>query len=431
MTDFRNGRNVYADHAAGRAAATTTKVAAVRSSASDRDIEFLNIAEERVAKAKAARNAIEQRSADGPLSDVDKERLTSAKSDLDAAERGLEAVATRINSEAMAREARARLNIPDMPLTDESRRPTNEFRQLMAGQIDSDAVIIETRDLATDSATGGAATIQTTVANQFFEQLGRRSGIFGIAGKWPTGADVSPIVLPRLTDVGEGDEELPEGDPITEDDLVVDGVEFGHYRYTALEKISNDLAASATVPAEQMIRRALARRLSDKYGSRLATGDGVDKPKGLTVVATPAVAAAAQTTVTQQELLELVHSISPENLDARVSSFVMHPATWQAIRQLEDGDGRLLIGDLARGDGQTLLGYPVVQDRYMPLPEAGNVAICFGAIAETFMIRHTNLRIDRSGHYRFNHDQDTWRAVMGLDTNILDADTILSLTMAA
>jgi HK97 family phage major capsid protein len=59
--------------------------------------------------------------------------------------------------------------------------------------------------------------------------------------------------------------------------------------------------------------------------------------------------AVSATAVTDDELVDLVHSVAPEVRDTRTSVFVMNDNTWQTIRKLKDTTGLNLVGDLGSG----------------------------------------------------------------------------------
>lgn len=390
----------------------------------------LRVAEDAVARAKAARNELETRAQNGPLSDADKARLGSAKSDLETAERNLESVATRINAHTAADEARAALGIPDGIGPEQlEQRGNATIAALIEGRTDALNLSREKRSLVSTGATTGAATIPATIEAQFYEKLDSLSGLFAAAGKLETGLEEHPIKLPILSGWGTADAELAEGAQISEDDGEVTSVVFNAYRYTGIQNLSNTLNSSAGIDMQSMVATMLAQRLVRQYGAKLATGTGTDEPQGIVIGAGAAVTATAATAVTQAELVELVHSVSPEYRDSRTSAWVMHDTAWQQIRQLEDTQGRLLIGDLGNAAAQMLLGYPVIVDNYMPQMATGEAPIAFGNIETGFRVRHTDVRLDMSESYRFSHDELSFRSVIALDSKVVDQSAIVKITM--
>ena len=67
----------------------------------------------------------------------------------------------------------------------------------------------------------------------------------------------------------------------------------------------------------------------------------------------------------------------------------------------------------------------------MPIMEAGNRAIAFGAIGEAYRIRHTAVRVDQSSSFKFDSDELTYRIIMALDAKVIDPSAIVALEMGA
>lgn len=290
---------------------------------------------------------------------------------------------------------------------------------------------LEERSLLALSESHGQETIQSRVLSKFYETLDQFSGVWRAADKFETGLDENVVKLPVVTDYGSGDQELPEGEKITEDDATIESVVFGAHRYTGMQSISNTLVNSSVVDTGMMISRALAKRIVREYRERLTIGTGTEQPQGLTVGASQGPTAAAADAITEQELFATVHAVAPEYRDTMMSSWVMHDSTWQLIRQLKGDDGHYLVGDLGNGADMRLLGYPVVIDQAMPIMEAGNRAIAFGAIGEAYRIRHTAVRVDQSSSFKFDSDELTYRIIMALDAKVIDPSAIVALEMGA
>ena len=333
-------------------------------------------------------------------------------------------------SEDRALEATKRLNLP---------APTNGggggldagtagMRSFLEGE--TSGVELERRDLLMSDPVKGQETVETRVVRNFYQVMDQVSGLWRTAGKIETGPDESPLKLPVVTDFGEGDQELPEGNEIGISDSEIVSVKFGAYRYASIQPISNTLRNSSVLDFGMLVTETLGKRLVRSYRDRLATGDGVAQPQGVTVGASQGPTTAASDAITDDELVDLVHAVGAEYRDAATSSFVMHDSTWQHARKLKDADGRYLAGDLTNGAELRLLGYPVVIDRAMPeMGDAGNRPVVFGAIHDAYRIRHTAVRIDESEHYRFERDEHSYRVVMGLDAKVIDPLAIVALEM--
>lgn len=395
---------------------------------------------------RAKRNNFEQIVQSRALTDQEKKEFASVKSDLTEARDAYVELDLRMAKQDEANEARARLNLDDTitpSIYDTPGDSINEQERSILMDVaegrathailnhkhKADLDQAESRALHTGSTGAGAETMTDKVVRDFYEVIDRSSGVWAAAGKIDTQLDESPFKLPLLTDHGAGDSELAEGGDITEDDLGTGDANFNAYRYTGIQVLSNSLLNSSVVDMQLWIAKALAQRLVKQWRDRLTIGTGTNMPQGIAVGAGAGITAAAVDAVTADELVDLVHEVSPENRDTRRSAWVMHDSTWQAIRKLKDNDDNYIVGSLANGAELTLSGYPVILDQGMPEMATGNRAIVFGAIKDAYLIRHCDIRIDISHAYRFQQDEVAWRAVQALDAKVIDATAIKALEM--
>lgn len=398
----------------------------------DSQIEALD---EKISQKRAQRNKFNQIAEDRALTSDEKAEFSSVKSDYsELLERRDRAQAMREGSIRVQQSAE-RSGLPPAKSRDEANTgaPGHGARDGLTSMIEGRAAsaTLERRSLLASAATGGQETIETRVLRNFYEVMDQFSGVWRVAGKIETGNDESPVKLPVVADFGRGDQELPEGAEITADDATIESVEFGAYRYTGIQSISNTLANSSVVDTGMLVSSALAKRIVREYRDRLTIGTGTGQPQGLTVGASAGPTAAAADAITEEELFATVHALAPEYRDTMMSSWVMHDSTWQQIRQLKGTDGHYLVGDLGNGADMRLLGYPVVIDQAMPIMEAGNRALTFGAIADGYRIRHTATRVNTSTDYRFETDEMSYRIVMALDAKVIDPSAIVALEMGA
>ena len=386
---------------------------------------------------RAKRNGFEQMAENRALTGDEKRELASVKSDLDEARTRFEDLEIRAQQQreteaAISPELRNIMPSDHGPDTGgpASVTPFDSRSQLLdVARGRSQGFTLERRSLQLYRPSHGAETMDTRILRQFYEVLDRSSQLFAAAGKVSTGLDQSPINLPVLVDHGEGDQELAESADITVADGATGEVPFFAHRYTGIQSASNSLLNSSAVDMQLMIARMLAQRLVKTWRARLTVGTGTNQPQGITVGAGVGLTAAAADLLEPDELIGLVHTVSPENRDTRRSAFVMHDTTWQHIRTLKDSDGRYLVGDLGMGADMRISGYPVIVDNSMPIMATGNRAVVFGAIEDAFLVRHTDVRVEMSDSWRFQQDEISWRAVIALDSKVVDDTAIKALTM--
>lgn len=161
---------------------------------------------------------------------------------------------------------------------------------------------------------------------------------------------------------------------------------------------------------EAYITESVAEVFAANEGAAFATGDGLNKPRGMLTYPTSALADATRPFGTIQRLntgvagdfaaankgdilVQLVHSLrAPYRQGA---AWWMNSATLSKVRQLKDGQGLYLwrggvgnqIGsqNLA-GQPDTLLGYPIAEDENMPDIAANSLSIGFGNFMRAYEI---------------------------------------------
>lgn len=95
--------------------------------------------------------------------------------------------------------------------------------------------------------------------------------------------------------------------------------------------------------------------------------------------------AGSTTTLTAEKLMDLLYSLPTRFLPN--AKWIMNRSTMSAVRKLKDaGTGTFLLSPMLDTAGQTLLGYPVVLDDYMPAATSGLFPIGFGDWSKAFGI---------------------------------------------
>jgi HK97 family phage major capsid protein len=166
---------------------------------------------------------------------------------------------------------------------------------------------------------------------------------------------------------------------------------------------SQGLIDDAEVDIEAWLAGEVETEFDRQEGIAFLSGDGVNKPHGILTYVTGAAQAArhpwgaigvvnsgAAAALTGDGILSLVGELQSEY--AANAKFFMNRATTTAARKLKDGQGNYLWQpSFALGQPATLNGEAVVDLPAMPGVAAGNIALLYGDMAETYII------VDRIG----------------------------------
>ena len=217
-------------------------------------------------------------------------------------------------------------------------------------------------------------------------------------------------------------------------DLVADAgkftsVDLGGYLAGALCKIGKSVENNAQFSVVDFIVSQMAEEIAIFIEGMLLTGTGSSQPQGALNV-TNGVTAAATNAVTADELIELQSKVK-QAYQAN-ACWTMSPATFTAIKKLQDSNHRYLLqDDFSQDFPYRLLGKPVYLSDNMPDMGAGKKAILYGDYSGLSVNFRENIGIEVLRElYAAQH-------VLGVvswfefDSKVTDAQKLAVLTMKA
>lgn len=235
----------------------------------------------------------------------------------------------------------------------------------------------------------------------------------------PTGAD-----LPFIT----GNETSKTGSYIGEN-AAMTSTEDVDFAVTTLKSytgttnailVPNALFRDSGINLSQYISGQLGERLGRFLNTESTTGS--TKAKGLMTKTTAGKTAASSTTVTADEILDLVHSV---DIAYRAgAAFMMNDATALIIRKLKDGDGAYIWSNgFQAGQPDRLLGYPVYINNDMATAASGAKTIAFGQLNRHKIRIVQDIRLTQTDQRYWEYDQMGFAAYVDFDSNLIDAGT--------
>lgn len=246
---------------------------------------------------------------------------------------------------------------------------------------------IRAQGVTTDAA--GGYTVPTTTRKKIIEAI----STFSPVERWAeviettTGEDLK---LPKNDDTGNEGAILQENVQITEQDMVFSEVTMGAFMYTSkLVRVSFQLLQDNVVDLESYLARKLGERVARVQARHFTVGTGSNQPDGFQPDATVGVTGATGQTdsVTYDDLVDLVSSIDEGYLDDS-AAWHMNRNTLATIRKIKDSAGRPLVQpDLRTGAPNSLLGFPIQVNPFIPDMAANAKAIIFGSLRQGYAIR--------------------------------------------
>lgn len=199
---------------------------------------------------------------------------------------------------------------------------------------------------------------------------------------------------PTVDDTANEGAILAENTQVTEQDVTFGQASLDAYMYTSkLVRVSFQLLNDNAFSLEEWLRRTLAARIARIQNRHFTVGTGTGQPDG---VATSALvgkvgAAGQTTTVTYVDLVDLIDSVDAAYLESGNVTWMASQAIRKAIRKLTDSQNRpLWEPSIQAGVPDTLLGYPLRLNNYLPAPAASAKSLLFGDFRQAYVIRDVN-----------------------------------------
>lgn len=329
------------------------------------------------------------------------------RSKYDAAETDLDRLAGDIERQERheAREAEfSRVDrtgvVPDGGRSDEPdagekyARAFTEFLKDGVGGLDAEgraalqSGFVDRRALGVGTTTAGGYTVPPAFRAQMIETAKSFGGMLQVAEVITTD-DGANLQWPTNDDTANVGAILAENTQVTEQDVTLGTNALDAYMYTSkLVRTSLQLIQDSAFDVDSWLARKLGERIGRILNQHFTTGTGTAQPDGIVTGAAVGKAGATgqTTTVTYDDLVDLVHSIDPAYRgNAR---FMASDAAVKAVRKLKDSQSRpLWEPSVQTGTPDSLLGYGLVINQDVPAPAASAKSILFGDYREAYVVR--------------------------------------------
>lgn len=218
--------------------------------------------------------------------------------------------------------------------------------------------------------------------------------------------------MPSVDDADQEAVLVSEATSPGEDKLAVGRTIVGSHKLsTKVFRVSNELLTDSIIEVEALLMEKMKQRFGKAINRYATVGTGVAQPLGYaTTSASHALefAVAVSGEVSYEELNRLVSAINKAYLTEGGGKFAMSQWTEQSLRTVMDGAGRPIwgLGDMSKGNPNTLFGYPIVTNNHMGALDTDTPAISFGAHSTAHVVRMVNtIDIKRSEQRYFETDE--------------------------
>lgn len=263
------------------------------------------------------------------------------------------------------------------------------------------------------------ATSTDTVPQSFFDQvmnIARATGpLLDVSRVFNTGTG-EKVTYPVLTAYATANLEA-EAAQLDDEDPTYSSIELDAYKIGGITKLSQELVTDAGFDILEHVAEAAGNSLGFQANNLLTNGTGTVQPTGF--LATAQTGKTGGTGVsgafTADDLIDLAYSLDSAARRLPGVAWMANASTVAAIRKLKDDDGRYLYAPSSSAEGDTLLGFPIVENPHMPSIGTGEKSVAFGHWPSYYVRVAGGLRFDVSDQAYFANDQIGFRFLMRLD----------------
>lgn len=374
-----------------------------------------------------------EREFDAMMADHDKLEERAARLErADVAERKLAQIDERTSAVFEAKQSRA----ITYDAAVDYRSAFNEYLRHGFGDLPSEmrAALRENRAQSVGVNSEGGFTVPTELIPELIKSMADFSPMFdeNITRQLVTAAG-NPLTMPTTNDTGNTAVLLSENTAASEDDAVFGQITLNAFKFTSgLIKVSNELLQDTAINIEAELRSLMGERFGRGVGASLTTGTGSNQPRGIVTAAGAGVTGAAST-ISFDNLIDLLHSVDPAYRRSASTAFMFNDSTLQTLRKIKDNDGNFIWqpASVATGAADTILGEPYVINQAMASIGAENISVLYGDMQKFIVRRARPIDIKRLDERFAEADQIAFVGFVRVDSEILDSAAIKKLTHAA
>lgn len=384
--------------------------------------------EQRAAKAKAlhelANKADYNPDQDNAAFDALSDEISAIDDEIKRKERANELMADQATNNALLESANRRARDEDAPIW------SLVGRWLVGDKSITDAE--HARIFATMSTTTpgeGGYTVATEVARNVLEALQDYGGMRQVATVFRT-AGGNPMSFPTSDGTSEVGEIVGENVEVSDQDPSFGTIGLPVYKYSSKGiAVPIELIQDSEVSIEAFVQSRLRSRLGRITNMHFTLGTGISQPRGIVTAATLGKAGATgqTTTITYDDVIDLIHSIDPAYRQMPGVGFMAHDNLVRNLRKVKDEVGYPIFNPgnpdgTPGGAPDRLAGYAITPNQDMAAPAANAKSLLFGALSlynirdvmDVQMFRFTDSAYTRKGQVGF-------LAFMRSGGNMLDA----------
>lgn len=276
----------------------------------------------------------------------------------------------------------------------------------------------------------GTETVPVTLVGSLFEKVFDDVTLMNAGVTILRTNSGEKLKFPRLASLGalsQANARVAELGQIQKSEPTFDQVELDAYKYGQISQTGRELVEDSVLDIEAIMGQVLGRNIANYMGQDLMSGDGSSKPRGVLDVVGDTTAnlvtgATGQTgkIQTSDQLLDLVWKLHPAY--RRNAKFMMNDATVLTLRKFKvNGEAENYAWQPGTANTpDTLLGYPLLTDPYVPVAALSAISIVFADFSHYYVRLVNDVRIEWSTEFAWDYDLVSVKAVVRCDGDSID-----------
>jgi HK97 family phage major capsid protein len=285
----------------------------------------------------------------------------------------------------------------------------------------------ETRDLLEVTGAAGGTTVPSSFDAKLYEFLILSSAIRQTNVTIRTTADGQILQVPKVASWGTASI-VGEGSALPEADESFGATMLHGWKYGQLIQVSRELTEDTGIDLLGFVAKNAGQAIGYATGHDYVLGTGTNQPMGvLTACGTGVTGGTGVAGVpTSDNIVDLYYSVAAPY---RANGFFLSSdATMNGIRKLKDSTGNYLWapgqwyggGGIVGSSPDTLMGKPVVTDKFVNATGTGVKSLVFGDFSGYYIRDVKGMVFERSDDYAFGSDLISFRCLLRTDGNLVD-----------
>jgi len=239
-----------------------------------------------------------------------------------------------------------------------------------------------------------------------------------------------PLPIPTTNDTGNKGEIIGENLTSNELEMTFGQLVLNAYKYSSKYILASiEFMQDSSINVAEFIGSALGDRIGRIQNDHFTTGTGTGQPKGIVAAAAASgVTGSGQTTVSYDNIVDLIHSVDPAYRSN--GRFMFHDGGLKMLKKIKalqySGDTTgvpLWQPSLVAGQPDLILGYPYTVNQSMATPATTVKSILFGDFSKYLIRDVLQIELRRLDERFAEFGQVAFLAFARADGNLLDAGT--------